>query len=280
MKKAISLFLSILMLLSVVVTTQVAVFADDTVDSSKTYVKADGVLYEVNKGDIYTYIFSMSCPDKITSFDAETRYDSAGLEFIPTLDEYGDKNKKAMFPVLQSVVSNLDVAGKLSYNYSNVDGVRFPVPADGVFTEKNYVFVGKFKVTGDSGIYAIDTLIETMADINKKILVYSFETVPGADFGTDADVMTDDMIPVEPIIPTEPTDPPATPDEPVVKIGDTDLDGVVNIYDATEIQLYLAKIKDLTATQKLAADADRDGIVNIYDVTQIQLYLAKFIPEL
>lgn len=282
MKKTLSLFLALIMLISVAMIAQVAVYADDTaVDDGKTYIKADGVLYEVTKGDVYTYIFNMSCPEKITSFDAETHYDSLGLEFVPTLDQYGDKDKKAMFPVFQSVVTNLDTVGKLSYNYSSTDGERFPVPEDGVYTEKNRVFVGQFKVVGDSGVYEINTKIETMADINKQILVYTFETVPGAEFDTDVDVMTEDMTPVQPVIPTEETTESTTATEAEkVLIGDSDLSGIVNVFDATEVQLYLAEYIEFNATQMIAADADRDGNVNVFDVTRIQMYVAEIIDEL
>ena len=74
--------------------------------------------------------------------------------------------------------------------------------------------------------------------------------------------------------------PTVVPTKPPIKIGDADEDGIVNIFDATEIQLYLAKYKTLSDTQMIAADADKDGIVNIFDVTRIQLYLAKYITEL
>ncbi len=78
---------------------------------------------------------------------------------------------------------------------------------------------------------------------------------------------------------TEPTDQILPPTQPQIKIGDVDEDGIVNIFDATEIQLYLAKYQELSATQMIAADADKDGVVNIFDVTRIQLYLAKYITE-
>ena len=65
-----------------------------------------------------------------------------------------------------------------------------------------------------------------------------------------------------------------------ITVGDVDEDGIVNIFDATEIQLYLAKYTNLTDTQMILADADRDNAVTIFDVTQIQLYLAKIIKEL
>lgn len=82
--------------------------------------------------------------------------------------------------------------------------------------------------------------------------------------------------------PTEkPTDKPTeAPTQPSVLIGDVDLSGKVNIFDATKIQLYLAEYEQLSDTQMIAADADRNGKVNIFDVTQIQLYLAEYIPQL
>ena len=88
---------------------------------------------------------------------------------------------------------------------------------------------------------------------------------------------------------TEPTEkttqqptqgPTVAPTNTPVKIGDVDEDGIVNIFDATKIQLYIAKYATLSDTQMIAADADKDGIVNIFDVTRIQLYLAKYITEL
>lgn len=87
---------------------------------------------------------------------------------------------------------------------------------------------------------------------------------------------------------TEPTEkttqqptqgPTVAPTNTPVKIGDVDEDGIVNIFDATKIQLYIAKYATLSDTQMIAADADKDGIVNIFDVTRIQLYLAKYITE-
>lgn len=62
-------------------------------------------------------------------------------------------------------------------------------------------------------------------------------------------------------------------------IGDTDLDGKITIKDATELQLHIAKLKDLTSEQLLAADVDHDGLNTIKDVTLIQLYLANLLKN-
>lgn len=71
-----------------------------------------------------------------------------------------------------------------------------------------------------------------------------------------------------------------TPTETTVcLLGDTDLDGEVTIKDATELQLHIAKLKDLTSEQLLAADVDHDGLNTIKDVTLIQLYLANLLKN-
>ena len=65
-------------------------------------------------------------------------------------------------------------------------------------------------------------------------------------------------------------------------LGDVDGDGIVNIYDATSIQLSIAKADgyidystaDHDSEEFKVADVDKDGVVNIFDVTLIQLWIA------
>ena len=85
---------------------------------------------------------------------------------------------------------------------------------------------------------------------------------------------------------TKPTEPPTqgktepSSEKPTVPsgtliLGDSDLNKNVDIADATLIQQFLAKIKDLNADQKLCADVDGDTKVSIADATYIQQYLVK-----
>lgn len=60
-----------------------------------------------------------------------------------------------------------------------------------------------------------------------------------------------------------------------VVIGDTDLDGEVNIDDATTIQKYMASLLDFNNEQEIAAEIDGDGKISINDVTDIQKMLAQ-----
>ncbi len=57
-------------------------------------------------------------------------------------------------------------------------------------------------------------------------------------------------------------------------IGDADLDGTVNIRDATAIQKASAKILTMSFSACLRGDADFSGEINIRDATVIQKYIA------
>lgn len=86
-----------------------------------------------------------------------------------------------------------------------------------------------------------------------------------------------DAIAQQPTVPT--TEPPTEPstekptEPPTYLIGDTNLDGDVNIRDATTIQLYLCSFETFNEVQLAAADTDGDGDVNVKDVTWLQKYL-------
>ena len=63
------------------------------------------------------------------------------------------------------------------------------------------------------------------------------------------------------------TDPP--------KFGDVNLDGKVDVTDATLLQKYVTHKETLTTTQLYAGDVSGEGVVNVKDVTLIQKYLNK-----
>lgn len=62
-------------------------------------------------------------------------------------------------------------------------------------------------------------------------------------------------------------------------LGDVNGDGEITIDDATNIQVHLARIKELSTEGLSAADFNGDGKVNILDATYIRLYLAKIIVK-
>ncbi len=63
--------------------------------------------------------------------------------------------------------------------------------------------------------------------------------------------------------------------EPDYIIGDADMDGVLSVLDATEIQMYKAEFFILSEKQMKAADFDGDGEVSVMDATAIQFELAN-----
>ena len=83
--------------------------------------------------------------------------------------------------------------------------------------------------------------------------------------------ITDDELPL-------PTD-PATGDEPDdgYMLGDVNMDGKLNIKDATSIQKYAAKMIDFDEVQQMLADYNGDQKINVKDATQIQKKLANLI---
>lgn len=80
---------------------------------------------------------------------------------------------------------------------------------------------------------------------------------------------------------TEPTTTPETqsPTEPGDLLGDVNLDGQINIRDATMIQMNLAKMVTLSDRQLYLANVDKDSGVSIRDVTLIQMFVAKLIAS-
>lgn len=59
------------------------------------------------------------------------------------------------------------------------------------------------------------------------------------------------------------------------EIGDVDLNGRINIKDATAIQMHCAQIRLFTDEQLLYADMNSDEYINVSDATAIQYYLVS-----
>ncbi len=76
---------------------------------------------------------------------------------------------------------------------------------------------------------------------------------------------------------TEPTQTTVT--EPVLPVitylvGDANMDGKINVKDATQIQKAVAGLVTLNTTQTIAADSDVNGKLNVKDATAIQKFVA------
>ena len=59
----------------------------------------------------------------------------------------------------------------------------------------------------------------------------------------------------------------------VLYLGDANIDGNVNVKDATYIQKFVADMISFDENSKLCADADENGNINVKDATLIQKYI-------
>lgn len=89
-------------------------------------------------------------------------------------------------------------------------------------------------------------------------LTWNGKTYGGSTVSTDDEISTDDE---------------ASTDE-IGLLGDANMDGKVNVKDATYIQKAAADLLTLTETEAYLADVDGSGIVNVKDATAIQKYVA------
>ena len=91
---------------------------------------------------------------------------------------------------------------------------------------------------------------------------------------TSGSIPTD---PTEPTESTEPTQQTQPTDDPYAgyQLGDVNMDGYVNINDATYIQMYLAEYANYDVPLVLG-DMNKDGVITIRDVTSLQRKLAHF----
>ena len=62
-------------------------------------------------------------------------------------------------------------------------------------------------------------------------------------------------------------------------IGDVDMDQMITVMDATQVQRHTAKIVELSGTPLLLADVDTNDNVNVMDATHIQRYLVHLSAE-
>ncbi len=145
---------------------------------------------------------------------------------------------------------------------------------------ENIVLGDKTKEISDYAFYACDSLksitikspqciiydsINTIAD-NATIYGYADSTAHSYATKYERDFVALDEKPTQPSV--------------EYKLGDTDLDGIITVVDATHIQRALALLEELSSVQQQVADTDRNGFISIVDATKIQMYVAEIITEL
>ncbi len=121
------------------------------------------------------------------------------------------------------------------------------------------------------------TVPETTATTAPETTTNSPETTAPASTTADAPE-TSTAIPVTTTV-TNPYETTTAPEPEVYLWGDVDLDGNVNVKDATAIQKYLVKTISLNDKALIQANVNGDAKVNIKDATEIQKKVANIIES-
>ena len=192
--------------------------ATDEPTPAGLFVKADGVLYTVKQGEVYTYEIKIAPDAPVCSWDASVWYDEEGLEPQYPVDKRGNVDKAALCPVFgDSAEVNTDIPGEFLFNYSSSSGKWFEEDDTTALT------LG-FKVTAAEGIYEINAQIRDLAvlDENDKLVSY----IEGSEDKVEAEKINKELLfdadPYNPDVTEEPgTDEPGT-DEPATDEPATD----------------------------------------------------------
>ncbi len=247
---------------------------DGPADPEGLFVRADGVLYPVVKGEKYTYTMTLLPDEKVCSFDASVFYDTEGVKPVYPVDEYGDVDATALFPVFgAATVYNTGIPGELVFNYSSAAGIRFKE------AEKRVVTLD-FEVTADEGIYDIYTDFKILAvnDSNNQMVKYRVDSENLVDASKINDAYLFDAEPVDESTDEPSTEEPSTEEpsteEPSTEVPSKGLyvraDGV--LYPVIKGEKYTYTMHLLPDEKVCSFDAsvfyDTDGVTPVYPVDE------------
>ena len=174
----------------------------------------------------------------------------------------------------EDVEYQFEINGIVYQNYSEKSSFRFSAP----FDYKYVVTVTAKYSDGTEHIGSVEfevkngeAVLPEMPEVPTKP---SDSTTPSS---SDANTVPSTTVepPVTITIPETNTTESVPDDIPFY--GDADLNGKVNIKDATTVQKYAAKLVELEGIAFAQADVTGDGKVNVKDATSIQKYVAKII---
>ncbi len=135
------------------------------------FVKADGVLYEVAKGETFTYTYYLNLNDRLCSLDGDLYYDADGLDIITPVNEDGESEIALIFPVIgDGVVLNTGLAGRINYNYSSAKGKAFK-------KDTSRLIEAQFVVKAESGVLEINNFLHVVAGQEEKKYIFGDEII-------------------------------------------------------------------------------------------------------
>lgn len=214
-------------------------------------------IYTTDNDKKLTATFYITSAQKFSASQWQLTYDPSVLKLSDS--NYDSSGNLKVMPVADTVgnsVANLPAAGRLTGNFVGSTNV-FNFTSEGAYVQVDFDIIGKATTTSINLNVDILSYIQNTSDIVNMIMDGN---------ATDKYNLTSRTVLSEP---TEPTD----------MMGDVNLDGKVNIFDATIIQLYIAEAEKLSPRQLAVADVNRDGKVNIFDATAIQLKIAEIISD-
>lgn len=166
----------------------------------------------------------------------------------------------------EEVEFKFSVNGKVYQDYSDISTFIFAAPSD------YYYIIEVSARYADGSEHKTTVMFEVKDGVALLPEMPERPTTPSTE---PTEVSTPDETTPDETAPTTETTAPAVE----YLYGDADLNGKVNVKDATTIQKYAAKLVDLDETAMIQADVTGDMKVNVKDATSIQKLIAKIIDK-
>jgi len=230
---------------------------DEPAASEELFIKADGVLYKVNKGDVFEYVYYLNTGDKLSSLDANLYYDTEGLEVV-----YEDDDEiESLFPkIATAVIANEYVHGWIIFNFSNAKGIKCN-------SDSWQLIHARFAVTADSGTYEINTILKAVVGPDDHRFIFNYENIEPLP---KAESTVPGLIPYDPDNPDPPTDPPteAPTDPPTDPPTEAPTEPPYLIDAATGIKV----MTDLDVQLRVNEIDPEDYRYYLYDSAKLRIY--------
>lgn len=209
----------------------------------------------------------------------------AGVSYIIfNNDVYGEQTVDITLSENIDFYTTTDSTGKINEVQQNIYNVN-----EGVYNEEEYSEATTTATTTDSTTIVTEPTesvpipSDSTEPVTKPVVTEPAESTNSTSENTEATVTGTEPNSATTTTPstTKPnntTQSNTTVTTPTTKLlGDTNLDGIVNIKDVTTLQKFLAKLMDLTEDHLSVSDTNKDGRVTISDATTIQKKLAMLI---
>lgn len=201
------------------------------------------------------YIVSASFPDTLTSIGDAAFYKASNLQSVVIPANclnvgIGALQNCSSLKNVEIKSQLTEIADQVFYNCSSLETIEIPSTVESI---------GSFAFSDCSSLKAL-----TIPKATTSIANNAFRNCPNLTLYVYKDSYAHQFA-VEKSINFEVI--------PEYEIGDVDMNGIVNISDATIIQQYAVSIKELSDYQLSLADVNGDGVVNVLDATQIQRIL-------